>query len=766
MANSINKDLQEYEYIVDLSTLTNTTPESLFSTLDESKIQCEFEPSVSKADQIDYALAAACGIISATLDILWADEYFIDFEKASYDGEETAEKIIKKLAKSKTINKIVDKKPYTKNDLNGAIRHLEETFKIPSDESLKDILGGGLQHHLRDFSHHASPIGLICSILTQFTYHGYGVDVSGDLIDKSKLVIDKEYFELIGRNFSEKVFLGTFYWIMHLASDMAGSSQNAGKGTGIPGPILSLVKEISSLPIFNKRNKNGYKEFSVFISKLFNGTSKQFPGIKFDLREEIGIAEELTKQIIPIVVNECLVRSCYFVRYLFLEIKKENIKALKDLKGNKKILPFGNRIIKRMCTVSTGTFMTIVTAKDAVAAKGNTGDFLLRINYFGIISFAIACKADANYISEDCISYYRSYVNKHGKEKSMEYYNNLPSFNGMVLSSEYKKILYSLEMFKVIHDIKVEKDTEKADIKKEWLKEWKKIVSKKEKTLQKELFITNELELYKIIKNEKDKNDNDWLRVIALELSLFIPFTPLYSDKNYLYKKVKYKYQYEQTFFLDKHHILSTDEYNKIVKAQKKYQNILNNKKTKIAIGTTAVLLISVATGGLADIFAPEIATFLVGDTLFAGLKGVALNNACLAFFGLGSLAAGGFGMAGGTIVIAGGGAIISLATTSAITSISINALSDEGYILSECSKLLTFCDLIVLQKHEDIESLFKLSDSLSKYINMLENYFEENKKTKLSKEEKKVFEKTQKSIKYLKRCNKEIIDMINKQAH
>lgn len=55
-----------------------------------------------------------------------------------------------------------------------------------------------------------------------------------------------------------------------MASDMAGSSANAGAGTGLPGPILSLAKELSSLPIFN--NSDAVKDLKVNISKLFNGT--------------------------------------------------------------------------------------------------------------------------------------------------------------------------------------------------------------------------------------------------------------------------------------------------------------------------------------------------------------------------------------------------------------------------------------------------------------------------------------------------------------
>src|SRR5690606_40702705 len=56
-------------------------------------------------------------------------------------------------------------------------------------------------------------------------------------------------------------------------SDVAGSSSTVGKsgGTGIPGPMLALAKELSVLPIFKNINV-GENSLSVFLSKLFNGT--------------------------------------------------------------------------------------------------------------------------------------------------------------------------------------------------------------------------------------------------------------------------------------------------------------------------------------------------------------------------------------------------------------------------------------------------------------------------------------------------------------
>ena len=79
--------------------------------------------------------------------------------------------------------------------------------------------------------------------------------------------------KFIGKDIPDKLFKGTIIWFFHLVSDMAGSSITAGisGGTGIPGPILSLAKELSVLPIFQKINI-GDKNLSIFLSKVFNGT--------------------------------------------------------------------------------------------------------------------------------------------------------------------------------------------------------------------------------------------------------------------------------------------------------------------------------------------------------------------------------------------------------------------------------------------------------------------------------------------------------------
>jgi hypothetical protein len=201
-----------------------------------------------------------------------------------------------------------------------------------------------------------------------------------------------------------------------MVSDMAGSSSSVGKrklGTGLPGPLVSFLKEISALPMFRNMNEKGYKEFSVWISKLFNGTllgerdenGKLIEAVKFDLRTEIGIVHEVEKQAVPVIINECIVRGFYFARRLFTEIKENDVKCVSDLKNINwnNTLPFNNRSVARMITISTGVFEAVdlldAVIEGAINSKANMAEFgrqvVLRLNFVGIGRFTIALGTDA-----------------------------------------------------------------------------------------------------------------------------------------------------------------------------------------------------------------------------------------------------------------------------------------------------------------------------------------------------------------------------------
>lgn len=347
------------------------------------------------ADKLDYAVSVASGIIAGIFDILFVGKF--DLQEGSDWSSEKINDFVTTVAK---------KQGYEGDDLQGAIRHLEK-FGAPSDSVYNDF-GGGLQHHLRDFAHHASPVGLVFSMLTQFTQKAYGTNTAGAFI---VVPIDKTTF--IGDSVPTKITFGLVYWVLHMASDMAGSSGAPGAGTGIPGPILSIVKLLSSTPIFN--NKDQVNELSLKVSKLFNGTllaerdanGKIIKGAdgkplihQMDLRGELGVMHQLAKQALPVIVNEAFVRGFYFINRLIDEVKDKQ--SLKEVDWDKTI-PFGNRTIERMMTIATGTFTAIDTLdaviEGAIYSKANWAEFgrqvVLRLNFVGIGRFTIALGTDA-----------------------------------------------------------------------------------------------------------------------------------------------------------------------------------------------------------------------------------------------------------------------------------------------------------------------------------------------------------------------------------
>src|SRR5699024_7834166 len=140
-------------------------------------------------------------------------------------------------------------------------------------------------------------------------------------------------------------------------------------GTGLPGPILSLAQMISTLPLFKNMNVKGMP-VSKFLSKLFNGTAGGLVSGRFDFRAEFGIGLELTRQAIPVIANECIVRSFYFIRHLAYEIKDKNIKSFDEMdKINWELVKAkDNPTIARMLTISTGVF-TSLDFTEAVASQ-------------------------------------------------------------------------------------------------------------------------------------------------------------------------------------------------------------------------------------------------------------------------------------------------------------------------------------------------------------------------------------------------------------
>lgn len=340
--------------------------------LDE--LNMEIERLTNSSDGIDYMVAVGSGILAGIVDSLWVGEFKMERGKAW--SNKSVNDFVMKVAKIKG---------YEGERLDEAIRSLEKGFLIPSDNIWKGQNVGisAKSHHLDDLAHHPTPLGLFFSILTQFTKDGYFQNSGGEFYT---ITIDENGGALIGNDIPSKIFAGTVNWFFHLVSDMAGSNKTAGVGMGIPGPIVSLLKEVSMIPGLNKTGL-AKKIKEIFVKE------------KFDLRSELAVGHELGRQAMPIIMNEVIVRAFYFIRRLLVEIKKkQNFKEI----DWKKTLPWKNRTIVRMLTIATGTF-TLIDLGDAAIRGGikSGGDpamfakeFILRVNFVGVGRFAIAVATD------------------------------------------------------------------------------------------------------------------------------------------------------------------------------------------------------------------------------------------------------------------------------------------------------------------------------------------------------------------------------------
>ncbi|MBQ4066719.1 MAG: hypothetical protein IJD22_03635 [Clostridia bacterium] len=366
------------------------------------KLDSEIDRLTNHADGLDYTVAVASGLITGAIDSFFGEQIkeitdgFINkgliktakdkkIKEEIHKAEEAARKKGKELTddarnsirRSVTEKFTVSDNKSEKSVLSTAIRYFETRNESPTD-NLWNYKGTSItpkSHHLDDLTHHASLIGLVASIVTQFTRKADYFDASGKH-QGIPITIDEKNDELFGKTVPSKIVCGTVNWFWHLASDVAGTSgKTAGGGMGVPGPLLSLIKGFSSLPIIKET------KLSEFANFLFTND-----GVRFDFREEVA-------QSIPVLMNELFVRTFYAIRRFMMEYCEN--KGFKGINW-KNVLPFRNRTVIRMLTIATGTFTAFDLADAAIRSGGFNASCLMKINFVGVGRFAVAVVTDVS----------------------------------------------------------------------------------------------------------------------------------------------------------------------------------------------------------------------------------------------------------------------------------------------------------------------------------------------------------------------------------
>ena len=781
-----NPDLQDPQI-----ELTPYSKQTFKSDYDLDRIIYDLDSQIdllsSQADKLDYLVAVGSGVLCGMLDILWVGDFSL--ERGRNIASSEINDFVTKTAKMQGCKE---------DGLEASVRFLEKKFPIPSDGNTPEF-GGGLQHHLRDFAHHPTIVGLVFSLLTQFTYKSYGTDVNGafkivDVPEASK--------QFIGNDVSTKILFGVIYWFFHLVSDIAGSSSSIAKyssGTGIPGPLLALAKELSVLPIF-KNMTVGDNSLSVFLSKLFNGTllAKRDESnaiikdtvLRFDLRGELGLGSEIGRQAIPVVANECFVRCFYFIRRLGIEIRETDIRSLEDLSQLDwgKVKMWKNPTVARMLLISTGVFTTIDIGESIITQK-----YWVSVNCIGIGRFAVAIGEDVTWLMKarnikkikQMYENIKRFIYIQTDENIYERIGSDMNIDKLGLTVEQTEILYNLEYYKTRYDIAITKAPINNEaiklLKRQWLEEWKEYISMGFSSFLQiedaELHWYTEQELTQKIK--ENQPENTWFRLVLLEAMLFEPYYPLGLEKNKKGEDVPSKKhkdlqnvingfkKSDGDDFLDSY--FSGNYYTKgyIKTLRKCYKKVLLEinevlKGAMVVLGVTA--LITIAAVATAGIFAGPIAVALVGSN-FAGLSGAALTSACLAYLGGGAIAAGGLGMTGGIATIVGGGAIIGAGFGAGVGgAVGTAGLLGKQNTILQSAKLLVSVREIFLNDEQDVEFSTSIYEQYVKNIMEIEKGLVELKlqadvaNSKEKKELKDKIKKAEESVEAMKIARKSLL--------
>ena len=679
-------------------------------------IDVEFSSACKKVDRVDTLVAVTSGFMAFLLDQLLIRKNIK--EKDLDEGE-----IIKVLPlvlrqysdKNKDIDKEIDK--YIANWEH----KIQDAYKY--------------QNLVFDFCEDLSFSGLFIKVIE------YCFDLSIGLDEKSGLVIKKEKHDFKTDSIVEKAQMAVVDWFV----DQAYQYKKSGKCKKEFAQIEKIVKDIKKIAFKdNKFDREQLKEW--FHNRVLAEKKK------------LNTLDDFAVQSIPVKANIIFVHSYAHIRDFIQQVNEHNVVSLEGLN----IIDFNKldneAVIRRMDTISTSVFTAFnvgVAGAKAIKLDKNPLQkmyvFAININIPNVIRLVSVVRADADYIKEDIDQLvHKSKVVEIKKHKDIP----LESLERCFTMNKIEtRILYSLQLQMIEEDIQRTKENKEQQLKDEWKKKWIEVT---EQSLQQnKVFESDPVKTYAALNTYASNQENLlWLYNIAIELSMFKPYFNL-EEKS---KKLKLSYtKYVEEVFCNAQNYISYKEIQKIQKSYKDYYNYLENNTLKVVGVAGGAIAVAAATGGLAFVFAPQIAVAMFGGA-FPTLHGAALVSASLAAAGGGSLAAGGFGMAGGAVLIAGGGAVLGLGTSGTALSL----MMAPKFVQNDYAKLLAKCDCVLLKrldmKDEVVALQHKIQSDLDEYklrLKVLEGLENPNDECKQN------IKALKKSITYTERANKQLVRLI-----
>ena len=679
-------------------------------------IDVEFSPACKKVDRVDTLVAVTSGFMAFLLDQLLIRK---NIKEKDLDEDEIIKVLPLVLRQYSDKNKDIDK------EIDEYIANWEH--KIQNAYKYQNLVF--------DFCEDLSFSGLFIKVIE------YCFDLSIGLDEMASLVIKKEKHDLKTDSIVEKAQMAVVDWFV----DQAYQYKKSGKCKKEFVQIENIVKDIKKIAF--KDNKFDREQLKEWFHNRVLAEKKKLNGL-----------DDFVVQSIPVKANIIFVHSYAHIRDFIQQVNEHNVVSLEGLN----IIDFdklnNEAVIRRMDTISTSVFTAFnVGVAGAKAIKLEKDPlqklyvFAININIPNVIQLVSVVRADADYIKEDIDQLvHKSKVVEIKKHKDIP----LESLERCFTMNKIEtRILYSLQLQMIEEDIQRTKENKEQQLKDEWKKKWIEVT---EQSLQQnKVFETDPLKTYAAINTYASSQENLlWLYNISIELSMFKPYFKL-EEKS---KKLKLSYtKYVEEVFCSSQNYISYKEIQKIQKSYKDYYNYLENNTLKVVGVAGGAIAVAAATGGLAFVFAPQIAVAMFGGA-FPTLHGAALVSASLAAAGGGSLAAGGFGMAGGAVLIAGGGAVLGLGTSGTALSL----MMAPKFVQNDYAKLLAKCDCVLL-KQLDMKDVVvalqhKIQSDLDEYklrLKVLEGLENPNDECKQN------IKALKKSIAYAERTNKQLVKLI-----
>lgn len=330
------------------------------------------------------------------------------------------------------------------------------------------------------------------------------------------------------------------------------------------------------------------------------------------------------------------------------------------------------------------------------------------------------------------------------------------------LTYEQSRLMFSVQKMITEYDISLTKNDRQRTQKREWLYLWEKGITAYLNSIdgpKKQGCLVSSNEINNAFRKELMKSPNrTWYYILALEAIEFTPYTPLGTDEDKQYGKLKMAEDKCNSYtrgLLISHGVLSSEKLDRLDKVYSKSLNAISGRKGRIFTRVLAVVALAALTASVATFAAPGIAVAIFGSS-FEGLYGIALTNACLALAGGGAVAAGGAGIAGGTAVIAGGGALLGLAGGGTLVGIESLLLESPEYTLTQAAKLETILKEVVLNAQQDVVTAQKI---ISNYQEQIRQLNDELVRMKLQNEKnKKDLNNISKSLSHLEKAYRDMV--------